>query len=138
MIGEDHVGGLSLFDQRSDNRINAVHFGSGFINTSLGRGMVFFVMTLGSMSIVIILCWYGAQVFLSGTAITDKGIPVQPSAGFLLKPGAHHVTFIAGTAQRITDADLLTCICFFTAEPVDTKVIRIIKDSLVPCVLDSM
>ena len=89
------------------------------------------------MGIIILLRWYGAQVFLSGTAITDKGSPVQPSAGFLLKPGAHHVTFMAGTAQRITDADLLTCF-FLTAEPVDTKVIRIIKASLVPCVLDSM
>ncbi|MFQ7179783.1 MAG: hypothetical protein ACLRQV_01720 [Hungatella sp.] len=57
MVGEDHVGGLSLFDQRSDNRINVVHFGSGFINTSPGRGREFFVMALGSMSIVIILGW---------------------------------------------------------------------------------
>lgn len=98
MVGEDHVGGLSLCDQRSDNRINVVHFGSGFINTSPGRGTEFFVMALGSMSIVIILGWYGAQVFLCGVAITGKGSPVQPSAGFLLKPGAHYVTFMAGTA----------------------------------------
>ena len=138
MIGEDHVGGLSLFDQRSDNRINMVHFGSGFINTSPGRGTEFFVMALGSMSIVIILRWYDAQVFLSGAAITDKGIPVQLSAGFLLKPRAHHVTFMAGTAQSITDDDLLTCICPFAAESVNTEVIRISKASLSPCVLDPM
>ena len=138
MIGEDHVGGLSLFDQRSDNRINVMHFGSGFINTSPGRGTEFFVMALGSMSIVIILRWYGAQVFLSGAAITDKGSPVQPSAGFLFKPRAHHVTFMAGTAQSITDDDLLTCICLFAAESVDTEVIRIIKASLIPCILDPM
>ena len=95
-------------------------------------------MALGSMSIVLILGWYGAQVFLSEAAITDKGSPVQPSAGFLFKPRAHHVTFMAGTAQSITDDDLLTCICLFAAESVDTEVIRIIKASLIPCVLDPM
>ena len=95
-------------------------------------------MALGSMSIVIILCWYGTQVFLCGAAITDKGSSVQPLAGFLLKPGAHHVTFMAGTAQSITDDDFLTCICLFAAESVDTKVIRIIKASLIPSVLDPM
>ena len=132
MIGEDHVGGLSLLDQRSDNRINVMHFGSGFIDTRPGRGTEFFVMALGSMSIVLILGWYGAQVFLSGAAITDKGSPVQALAGFLHKPRAHDVTFMAGTAQSITEDDLLTCICLFAAESVDTKVIRIVKASLIP------
>lgn len=95
-------------------------------------------MSLGCMGIIIILRWYGAQVFLSGAAITDKRGPVQTEAGFLFKPRAHHVTFMTGPAQGITDPDLLTCICLFAVEPVDTKVIRIIEASLVPGVQDPM
>lgn len=95
-------------------------------------------MALGCMGIVIILRWYGVQMFLSGAAITDKGSLVKPAAGFFLKPGAHYVTFMAGTAQGITDDDLLTYICLFAVESVDTKVIRIIKAFLVPDVLDAM
>ena len=52
-------------------------------------------MALGRMDIAIILGWYGAQAFLTGAAVIDKGSPVQTAAGFLLKTGAHHVTFMA-------------------------------------------
>lgn len=95
-------------------------------------------MSLGCVGIIIILRWYGAEIFLSGAAITDKGSPVQTEAGFLLKPRAHQVTFMAGPAQGITDPDLLTGICLFAAEPVDTKVIRIIEAPLVPGVQSPM
>ena len=95
-------------------------------------------MSLGCVGVIIILRWYGAQVFLSGAAITDKGSPVQTEAGFLLKPRAHHVTFMTGPAQGITDHDLLTSICLFAAEPVDTEVKRIIEAPLIPGVQDPM
>lgn len=63
--------------------------------------------------------------------LQTRGSPVQTGAGFLLKPRAHHVTFMIGPAQGITDHDFLTYIYFFVAEPVDTKVIRIIEAHLI-------
>lgn len=60
MVGEEYVGGLDLFEQRGDKRINAMYFGSRFINTRSERGTELFIIALGCVSIVVILRWYGA------------------------------------------------------------------------------
>ena len=54
------------------------------------------------------------------------------------RQGTDRIAFEAGTAQRITENNLLTCICLFTAEPMDTEVIRIIETAFVPGVLNPM
>ena len=45
---------------------------------------------------------------------------------------------MTGTAERVADHDLVTGICFFTVEPVDTEVVRVNKAASVPSINSSV
>ena len=84
--------------------------------------------------IVFVLCLDGTAVPGFITAVTDIRCFLYLSAGFAFEPWTNTVTSVTGTAERVTDHDLVTGICFFTVETVDTEVVRVIKAASVPCI----
>ena len=67
-------------------------------------------------------------------AIADVRSLFYLTAVFAFKTAADVVAAMAGTAQSVTDDQLVTGIRFPASVSVDTEVVGIIKTSAVPCV----
>ena len=70
--GQDHVRGLTLADQRSDNPIDQMQFFSCQADPFSGRSAQFFIETLGSVCIVVVFVTDHEFIPGFGTDVADK------------------------------------------------------------------
>lgn len=132
MIGKDHVGGLSLLDQRTDDPVNGMQLLFCKIQSFPGGCPQFFIQTLCDLGVVIILGTDPAKMPGLITAITDIRSLFNTFTQFRLKARAYLVALMAGTAKGITQDEFVTGIRLFTMKAVNTKVVRIVEGASVP------
>lgn len=136
MVGYDHIGGLSLRNQRSNNLVNLVEPFSSQVNAGSGGCTEFFVKPLGSFGVIIIFGLYGAFVPWFFSAIANKRGLLDPVAMFPFKTAADIVAFMAGSTFGITNNKLSTGICLLAMVAVFAKIIGVCKTAAVPCIDD--
>ena len=134
MVRDDHVRRLSLRYERGNGFIEVFKLFFGKIHPLSGRYEKFFVMALGCFGIVIIFGLYGTHMPGFTAAIADVRSLFCLPAVFAFKTAADVVAAVAGTAEGVTDDQLVTGIRFPSSVSVDTEVVGIIKTSAAACV----
>lgn len=138
MICQDHVRGLSLFDQRTNDPIDLVKFLFCQVDSFSGGSEQFLIMTLRGFGVIGVLGMDRTLMWLFGTAITDKRSFLNTNTMLTDKVFADTVAAVAGSAFRITDKELVTGIRFFATIPVNAEVVGIIEASAIPGIHDPM
>ncbi len=72
------------------------------------------------------------------TSVADIGSPIQTITAFRFKARTDLIALMTGAACVITDDQLVAGIGLFTAEPMDTEVVRVVKTASIPGVDTAM
>lgn len=132
MVGNDHVWGLSLQDQRLNHSVNRMQFLLRQVNACSGRYKPLRVHAVGGNGIVVVFEGNGAFISWFITAITNKRGFADPPALFQLKAVTDFITDMAGPTVGITKKKLLTSVGPAASEPVDAKVVGIVEAPPIP------
>lgn len=138
MIGQDHVRGLSLFDQRLYDTVQVPEFFCGQINPGSGNGKQFLILSLGSFGVVIVFSVDRASVSWLITAIADIGSFLNMGTVFPFEARTDVVASVTGAAESIADDHLTAGIGLFAMVAVDTEVIGVNKAASVPGINNSV
>ena len=93
MVCDDHVGGLSLGDQRQDCLVDGAQPGLRDVQPFPGRCAELFIQALCGFGIILILCLDRAQVARPAAAVADIGSAVDTVTAFRFKARTDAVAF---------------------------------------------
>lgn len=132
MVGEDHIWGLPLLDQRSYCAVESPEFLWCQVHPGTSNREELLIMSLGGFCIVIVLCMDRAFTPWFIASITDERGFLDPGAVLPFKSGTDVIASVAGAAESIAEDEFPTGVCFFAVITMDTEVIGVIKTSPVP------
>ena len=138
MIGEDVIGGLSLFDKGFEDTVHSVDLRPGYGDTLSGGGKKFLVPALGESSIIVVLISDVTAVAWLVTTVADKRSLFHPGAMLEDERSAYLITKMTVSAQVVTDNELAADIGFSAVKPMDTEVVGIVERTPVPGVKGTM
>ena len=136
MVRQDHVRGLPLSDQRTDDPVDLVKFVLRQVDSFSGGSEQFLIVTLGSPGIISVLRMDRTLVRLFCAAVADKRSLFDAGTMPSDKVFADIVAAVTGPAFRIADDQLSAGIRFSAMIPMNAEVVGIVETSAVPGIND--